>query len=426
MIERLFHCRARGSAWTVEVLAGVSTFLALSYIFVVNPSVLGDAGFPRQAVFFATVIASALATLTMGLRTNLPFVLAPGMEINLYVATYVVTAGRLTWQEALGAVFWSGILFFLFTLSGVREGIIDALPVGLRSDLAAAVGVLLVAVALKMAGLLVYDGPHLRGLGIVDRPVLVLAGSAIVVFALAALGVRAAVLISIAAGTLIATLIGMDPRLPAASATDGLFAAVGAADLSVLLRPNGWTIVLVLFLIDFYGSVAKFVGLLRNTELLQDGKLPRLREALMIDGAAAAGGSMLGTTSVLVYAESGVGIAAGGRTGLTAVTAGTAMLLCLAAAPLLAYVPTVATTGALLYVAFRLLPAPAELRKRDGWELVALAGMMAIVVAESALHFAILFGLSLHLARDIFRGVRLNAYAIGSIALLLFGWAVSG
>jgi hypothetical protein len=406
MIERIFHCRARGSAWSVEVLAGVSTFLALSYIFIVNPSVLGDAGFPRQAVFFATIIASALATLTMGLWTNLPFVLAPGMEINMYVAMYVVAAGRLTWQEALGAVFWSGILFLLFTLSGVREGIIDALPAGLRSDLAAAVGVLLVAVALKIAGVLVYDGPNVRGFGVIDRSVLVLAGSAIVVFAVAALGVRAAVLISIAAGSLIAVLLGVRDGRPVrrgrrrrplrAAAPQRLDDRAGAVPDRFLWKRGQVRGPLAQYRTTAGGKASAAT---RGTADRRRGRRGRLDAGH--DERTGVRGERRRNRGRRTHrpdrGHRGHGHAAVSRSR-------TAARLC--------------SDGR--------HDRCAELRKRDGWELVALTGMGAIAVATSALHFAILFGLSLHLARDIFRGVRLNAYAIGSIALLLFGWAVSG
>lgn len=425
MIEQWFGCGERGSSWRVEIMAGVSTFLSLSYIFVVNPSILGDAGMPRQAVFFATIVASAAATLAMGCWTNLPYILAPGMEINVYVASYAIAKAGLTWQEALGAVFWSGVLFLLFTLSGLRQGIMASLPEPLKNGLAACVGILLASLAFRFSGLLRYDGGDLLGLGSFDGRCVVMIATAVVAFALAALRIRAAVLLSIVAGACIAAWLGVVDLAASVKPHGGMLAAVGAADLSVLLRPRGWTIVLVLFLVDFYGSVAKFVGLIRNTSVMRDGKVPRLREALLIDGVAAAGGSLLGTTSVLVYAESGVAIAAGGRTGLTAITAGVAMLVCFTAGPLLAYVPVAATSGALLYVAYRLWPGTADLRKLDMWQLLALGGMVAIVFATSALHLALLLGLGVQLMRDIFQRVRLNPYAIGSFALLLIGWVIS-
>ena len=426
MIERWFHCRERGSTWGTEVLAGVSTFLALSYIFVVNPSMLAETGMSRTAAFFATVATSAAATLAMGLWTNLPFVLAPGMEINTYVTFYAVAQAGLTWQQALGAVFWSGVLFLLFTLTGIRQGIIDSLPAAMTSGLAVAVGALLAGVAFRVSGVLAYDRVLLRGFGSPGGEVIVLAVSTLVAFTLAAMRVRAALLISIAAGSVVAALLPLpEPHLQPLSGAHGMLSAAGAADLSVLVEPGGWSVVLVLFLVDFYGSVAKLVGLIRHTSAVRDGKVPRLREALVVDGAAATAGSLLGTTSVLVYAESGVGIAAGGRTGLTAVTAGLAMLVCFGAAPLLAHVPLAAAGGALLYVAYRLFPARSELLAFDAWELAALTGMSMIVIATFALHLAILFGLAVHLVRDIFRGVRLNAYAIGSTGLLLIGWVIS-
>jgi len=425
MVERWFACRSRGSSLPVELMAGTSSFLALSYIFVVNPSILGTAGMPREAVFFATVLVSAAATIVMGLWTNLPFVLAPGMEINTYVAAYAIGVAGMTWRQALGAVFWSGILFVVLTLSGVRKGIIDSFPEGLKRGVAAAVAALLAAVALRGAGVLRYEGVHLAGFGEVGASSLLLVVTFIIACVFAAMHVRAAVLLSIVAGSIIAVVLGLSAEPLAASERLGMFGAIGAADLSVITQPTAWSTILVLFLVDFYGSVAKLVGLVRNTGLMHDGRLPRLREALLLDGFSATAGSLTGTTSVLIYAESAVGIAAGGRTGLTALTAGVLMLSCFAAAPLIRYVPPVATTGALLYVAFRLMPRRDEWRRLDMWEAVALGGMALIVLTTFSLDRALLFGLGVQIVSDFFKGVRLNAYAAGSLALLLVGWALS-
>jgi len=425
MVERWFACRERGSTWSVEVMAGLSSFLALSYIFVVNPAILGSAGMPRQGVFFATVLVSGLATIVMGLCTNLPFVLAPGMEINTYVAVYAIGVMHLSWREALGAVFWSGVLFLILTLSGVRRRIVESFPRGLERGVAVAVAALLTAVALRGAGVLRYDGIHLTGFGRPGAAAALLLITSLIVFALAAAGIRAAVLASIIGGSLVAAAMHYGGAAHTEGNRSGLLAAFGAADLSVITRPSAWTIILVLFLIDFYGSIAKLIGLVRNTGLMRNGRLPKLREALLIDGMAATAGGLAGTTSVLVYAESGVGIAAGGRTGLTALTAGIAMLGCLVAAPLLAYVPAAAVGGALLHVAFRLMPRRTEWRSLDAWELVIIAGMAGIVFTTFSLDGALLFGLAVQIVRDFSNGVRLNAYAAGSVALLLIGWVLS-
>jgi AGZA family xanthine/uracil permease-like MFS transporter len=424
-IERWFGCEERGSTWSTEVVAGLSTFLSLSYIFVVNPSILGEAGMPRRAVFFATIITSAAATLLMGLWANLPYVLAPGMEINAYIAFYAVAVLGLSWQQALGAVFWSGVLFLLFSISGIRQGIIDSLPDGLKRSLAAAVGMLLAAVALRVTGVLRYDGVTLSGFASIGKPAVVLLASTTMVFVLSAMRVRAAVLLSIIGGAGVAALLGNGAAESASTTGGDMIASIGAADLRVITEHGGWLVILVLFLVDFYGSIAKLVGLLVNTKLLCDGRVPRMREALLIDGAAATAGSMLGTTSVLVYAESGVGIAAGGRTGLTAVTAALAMLTCFAAAPFLRFVPVAATSGALLYVAYRLLPSIGDLRQSSIADVIQLVTMAGIVFATFSLDRALLIGLLFHVVLNWRKGVRLNAYSIGSVGLLLLGWIVS-
>lgn len=164
-LDRYFRITEKGSSLGTEVLAGCSTFLALSYIFVVNPAILAHAGMDRSVVLFATIVASGAATIAMGLWARLPFVLAPGMEMNAYVAFYVVSTLGFTWQEALGAVFWAGVICVVLSIARIREEIINAIPDRMKSSLALSVGAFLGLVALKVAGLLVYDGVTLSGLG---------------------------------------------------------------------------------------------------------------------------------------------------------------------------------------------------------------------------------------------------------------------
>src|SRR3989344_4584147 len=169
-IANYFDFGRHRTNFRTEILAGVSTFLALSYIFVVNPSILGEAGMNKSMVLFATIVASAIATFVMGLWAKKPFVLAPGMEMNAYVAFFVILGLGFTWQEALGAVFWSGIIFLILTLTSVRAKIINAIPDKMKTGLALSVGVFLMLIAFRIAGILVYEGIKLGGIGVVLSP----------------------------------------------------------------------------------------------------------------------------------------------------------------------------------------------------------------------------------------------------------------
>ncbi len=422
-ISRFFQIPQRQSTISTELLAGLSTFLALSYIFVVNPAILAQAGIDRNAVLFATVVTSALATLLMGLWANLPFALAPGMEINAYVAFFVVGSLGFSWQQALGACFWSGILFVLLTLSGLRERIIGAIPERMKASLSLSVGVFLGLIALKLAGLLHYEGVRISGLGNLLSPsaYAFYAGLALVLL-LGWLRIRATVLISIVAASVLCGYLGIRGEMDETGRVSGaMLSAVGSADLMVILNPRILNVILILFLIDFYGSVAKLVGLTEKTSILVDGRLPRMREALLVDGSATVLGSMTGTSSITAYVESAVGIAAGGRTGLTAVVCAILMAACFLVAPLLKYIPVAATTGSLFWVGIQLCPSWRECRSYGWTDLLALGVMQIAVVATFAIDRAMLAGFVVYLVVDLLNKRRPDPYLAGSAILLTLG-----
>ncbi|WP_411104605.1 NCS2 family permease [Streptomyces sp. cmx-4-9] len=358
-LDRYFRLTARGSTWQREVLAGASTFLALSYIVVVNPAVLGEAGIPHAAAFFATAAVGGLATLAMGLWARLPFAVAPGMEMNAMIAFSVVGTLAYTWPEALGMVFWSGVAMLVVSLLRLREAVVDAIPAELRAALATAVGAFIGLVGLQIAHLVRTSDGRLSGLGDWTAPpaVALYTGLAVALL-LDAFGARAAaVLGGIAASALYCALAGVE-----AAAVEGTVEGSGAAlfrfDLTVVADPRAWGVILVLFALDFFGSIAKVVGLSADTPL-QDahGKVPGMRQALLVDAGATVAGSAAGSSSFVAFVESAVGIRAGARTGIASAVTGILLFSCLFLAPVLAHVPVEATTGALVFVAVKMLSA---------------------------------------------------------------------
>jgi AGZA family xanthine/uracil permease-like MFS transporter len=426
LLQSYFQITEKGSSISTELLAGVSTFLALSYIFVVNPAILAQAGMDPNAVLFATIVASSLATIAMGLWARLPFASAPGMEMNAYVAYFVVGSLGLSWQQAMGAVFWSGVIFLILTMTGLRQKTIDAIPERMKAGLSFSVGVFLALIALKIGGVLAYDGVHLRGVGSIfshQASALVL-GFALVLL-LEWFRIRGSVLISIVLTSVFCFALGIGEGSKAdAGATSVSLNAIGQFDLGVIFNPKAFNVILILFLVDFYGSVAKFIGLTSKTSIVENGQLPRMREALLIDGAATVIGSGLGTSSITTYVESGVGIGAGGRTGLTALVCGLLMLSCFAIAPLLAYVPVVATTGALLFVATKLCPPISELKTYSRLDLLVLVLMQIVVVVTFAVDRAMLVGFVIYIIAGLWISKRTNPYLVGSTILLSIGLAI--
>ena len=400
-ISRYFELDRHETNIGREVLAGVSTFLALSYIIVVNPAILSEAGMAKDFVFFATVMISALATLAMGLWARLPFALSPGLEMSVYVAFVVVATMGFTWQQALGAVFWSGVLFVILTVTRVRERIIHAIPVLMRSWIAFCVGLFIGLIALRIAGLIQYEGTSPSGFGsVLDPKAIALYVGIGLILLMDKLQVRAGVLISIIAVTVLWKFMSVTETevVPPIQISSAMLAGFGQVDLSVILNPRLWSIIVLLFVIDFYGSIAKFIGLTLQTGLIENGRLPRMTEALHVDGVATIVGSGVGTTSITTFVESGVGIGVGGRSGLTAVVCGLLLLSCLFIAPLINHVPVEATTGALLFVGVKLAPKPSELMQCSKLDIFALILMSAIVVTTFALDRAMLAGFVIYIS----------------------------
>ena len=421
-IINYFNIQKLGSNVRTELLAGLSIFLSLSYIFVVNPSILAETGIDKSAVFFATIIVSALATIFMGLYAKKPFALAPGLEMNSYI-TFVVVAGMgFVWQEALGLVFWSGILMMIVNAFKVRKNIIQAIPDTLKAGLASTVGVFLMLIALNVSGVLAYKGIQLTGIGELIAPgALVFLVGLLVVIILKKFKVKGAIILSIVIASIVGHLTGLADAIEPVRISSDMFSAFFALDISIIFNPKALSVILILFLLDFYGSIAKFIGLTRNTSIVdENGDMPQMQEALSVDGGATVIGSVLGTSNVTTYVESAVGIGEGGRTGLTAVTSGILMLLFLLLTPLVNLVPVIATTGALFYVGYTLFPRKEELLKYKWFDVISVIAMVITTIITFGLDKSMLIGFGLYVLFQIFMGKwkAVNPYLLGSTVLL--------
>lgn len=416
--DRYFGVTARGSTLPVEVLGGVSTFVALSYIVVVNPAILEQGGIPRESAFFATAVVGGLATIAMGLWARLPFAVAPGMEMNAFVAFSVIAGLGFSWQEALGLVFWSGVAMVVVTLLHLRERVIDAVPRQLHSGLATAVGVFIGLVGLQIAGIVTSSDGRVDGLGVFTSTAAILAYLGLAVaLVVDRLGWRIAALASIAVSSVYAVVADVPDPGGSGGASDW-FDALLELDLGAILSPRSWSIVLVLFALDFFGSVAKVLGLTARTTMVENGTVPGMPQALLVDGGATAAGAVVGSTSYVAYVESAVGIRAGARTGIAAIVVGVLLVACLGATPLLTYVPVQATTGALLYVAIKMLPTRQDLARMLRLEWVAVVAMAVVTVATSAIDQAMLAGFGLFVVASLLKRDRPNPVLVATTLLL--------
>ncbi len=425
-IAKYFEFVKHNADFKTEIFAGVSTFLALSYIFIVNPAILGQGGMNKGFVFFATVIASCITTLAMGLWAKKPLVLAPGLEMNGYVAFFVVGALGFTWQGALGAVFWEGILCILLTMHEMRVRIIKAVPNSMKAGLSLSVGVFVAIIGLKISNVLLYQGITISGIGaLLSHEALIVYFGLAIILLLEKFKVTGSVLISIIFATLLAYHWGLGATASQISElSHGWLDGFLKFDLGVILDPRMWSVILALFVIDFYGSIAKFIGLTRNTSIVdENGDMPQIKEAMLVDGAGTIIGAAAGTTSIITYVESAVGIGAGGRTGLTAVVCGLLMLSFLLLPNLVGAVPVIAAGGALLFVGITLMPSRKELEKYSKIELISVAMMTLTVLFTFALDKAMLVGFGIYILGSLATGKtkQIDIYLVISTILIFVG-----
>ena len=307
----------------------------MAYIIFVNPSILGDAGMPKDSVFVATCLAAALGTLIMGLYANYPIALAPGMGLNAYFAYAVVIGMGIPWQVALGSVFISGCLFIVVSVFKIREMIIGAIPQSLRTAITVGIGLFLAIISLKSSGIVVANPATFITLGDLHKapPVLAIIGFFIIV-ALDRLKVRGAILIGIVTVTLASFLFTDNKFNGIVSAPPSLSPTLFQLDIMGALSVGILNVVLVFFLVELFDATGTLMGVANRAGLLKNGKMDRLNKSLLADSTAIVAGSFLGTSSTTAYIESAAGVQAGGRTGLTAVAVAVLFLACLFIAPL--------------------------------------------------------------------------------------------
>ena len=352
MLEKLFHLRAQQTDVRTELVAGLTTFLTMSYILFVNPAILSSTGMDKGAVFVATCLAAALGSLMMALVANWPVGMAPGMGLNATFAFTVVGAMGFTWQQALGAVFISGIIFLLLTITGIRAWLIAGIPTALRSAIVAGIGLFLAIIALSGAGVVVANQATKITLGSLHEPsVLYAIFGFFVIAALDALRVRGAILIGILAVTVIATLSGHNEFVGFFAAPPSLAPTFLQMDIAGALQAGLISVIMVFVLVEVFDATGTLIGIAKRAGLVTDEKKGNLGRALFADSTAIVGGAAFGTSSTTAYIESAAGVQAGGRTGLTALVIGALFLAALFISPLAGSVPAYATAPALLYVA---------------------------------------------------------------------------
>ena len=375
-LNRRFKLKESETNVKTEILAGLTTFMTMSYIIFVNPSILQNTGMPFGSLFVSTCLAASLATFVMGVYANYPIGLAPGMGLNAFFAFTVVLGMGISWEIALTAVFIEGILFILLTFTNLRDSIINTIPKSLKLGISAGIGLFITFIGLQSAGIIVKNDAVLVGIADLkgNIPVLLALLGLIIMILLEHYKIKGGILLGIVIVTIISVFLGISD-VPAGfiDMPPSIMPIFLKFDFSLLLTTSFWIVVFTFFFVDFFDTIGTLIGVANRGGMLDEkGRLPRAREALMADAVGTVAGAILGTSTVTSYVESASGVEQGGRTGLTALVVSVLFLLAIFFSPLISIVPSCATAPSLILVGIYMMMGLKDIIT-DDWTEVAPA-----------------------------------------------------
>src|ERR1700744_556941 len=425
-LERYFEFTHLGTNWRTEILAGVTTFLTMAYIVLVNPAILSAAGIPLPAVTAATCLSAAFGSILMGILARYPIALAPGMGLNAYFTYTVCIKMHIPWQTALGAGFLSGGIFLALTGAGIRQMILRAIPHQLYAAVAGGIGLFIAFIGFQHAGLVVRDPNTLVGMGNIRNPTAYLALLGLILMvALEVKKVRGSILIGVLTVTGIAWGMGLVHWMHATFGFQALTQTAFKLNIGAAINKGLLEIIFVFFFVDLFDNLGTLVAVTKRAGLLApDHSIPRLNRILFADATATVVGSLAGTSTVTSYVESTAGVAAGGRSGVTAIVTALLFLGAIGAAPFIGIVPPAATAPALILVGSLMLAAITEIHWHD--PLVAVPAFLTLVLIPftfsiaNGLGFGIIAWAVLHLAAGKFRRQDWLLYILAVLFLARF------
>lgn len=432
-MDRFFKLKENGTTVRKEFLGGLTTFLAMSYILFVNPDILSHAGMDPQAVFVATGLAAALGTLIMGLLANYPVALAPGMGINAFFAFTVVIGMGIPWQTALGGTFISGLIFFVLTLTKVRETIINAIPEQLKLAVGAGIGLFIAFVGLQNSGIIIADSATLVSLGDITSPPILLTVFGLVITAIFMVrGYKGGIFYGLAITAIAGVVFGLSETperiVSAIPSLEPTFGVLFENFFDHIFTPEMAVVIFTLLFVDFFDTAGTLVAVTKQAGLLKDGKLPRAGRALSADAIATMGGAVLGTSTTTSFVESTSGVAVGGRTGLTAVFTGGFFLIALFFSPLLSVVTSQVTAPALILVGVLMASALKDIQ----WNKMEYAIPAFLTFVTMGFTYSISTGISLGfilypifmVVKGKYKEVHPIMYVLFVVFLIYLGWMV--
>ncbi|WP_410207939.1 NCS2 family permease [Fusobacterium sp.] len=418
-LERYYKISERNSTVKQEIIGGVTTFLAMSYIIFVNPSILGLTGMDKGALITVTCLTSALATIISGVWANAPFALAPGMGLNAFFTFTLVLGKGLQWQTALGIVFMSGLFFFVLSLGGIREKIADAIPMPLKIAVGGGIGLFITFIGLKSMGLVVANEATLVSLGTINKPALIGIAGLLVAVVLEIKQVKGGILIGIIVSTILGFITG-DLAMPKSivSLPPSIMPIAGKLDITGAFKLSLIGPVFSFMFVDLFDTLGTLISCSRQMGIVdKEGKIQGFGRMLYTDVFSTIIGSVLGTSTVTTYVESAAGVAAGARTGLASVTTGLLFLLALFFSPIVAVVPAYATAPALVLVGVYMFK---NVRELDFKNLKTLFPCFIIIIMMP-LTYSISIGLSLGFLSYIILHAVTGDFAKLNIPLLFIG-----
>ncbi|MGY8956133.1 MAG: NCS2 family permease [Alphaproteobacteria bacterium] len=430
MFENLFKLSENGTTVRIEVMAGLTTFLTMAYIIIVNPDIMSAAGMDKGALFVATCLAAALGCLIMGLYANYPIALAPGLGLNAFFAFGVVGGMGIPWQTALGVVFVAGVIFLIMSILPIRAMIINAIPKSMKMSISAGIGLFIGVIALEISGITVDHPVTLVTLGeVASLEVILVAIGFVAIIALDRLAVPGAIVLGIIGTTVLAHIFGvaeattMDFSIPSLAPTFLQLDIAGALSVGLI------SVIIAFLFVDLFDTAGTLIGVSHRAGLLdEDGKLPRMGKALISDSVATVAGSLVGASTVTSYIESAAGVREGGRTGLTAVTVGVLFIIALLLAPIIGLVPRFATAPALLFVAVLMVRGLTEIDWEDVTEYAPAVLAAVIMPFTFSIAHGIAFGFIAYAAGKLLSGRFSEAspavYVLAVIFGLLYGFGL--
>ncbi|UKJ08640.1 NCS2 family permease [Solitalea lacus] len=431
MFEKLFQLSAHNTTVKTEVLAGITTFMTMAYILAVNPSILGTTGMDKAALFTTTALSTIIATLTMAFLANLPIAAAPGMGLNAFFAFTVVQIMGYSWQMAITAVFIEGLIFLVLTFFNVRELIINSIPQTLKDAIPVGIGLFITFIGLQHTGMVTGNTETLVTLGkMTDSKVWIGLVGLLITGVLVSLNIKSAILIGIIAGTIIGIPLGITiiPKEHLISIPPSISPIFAKFVWNDLFSTDMLMVVLTFLFVNLFDTVGTLLGLAAKAGLIdKNGSFPKVKQALFADAFGTTIGAILGTSTITAYVESASGVAAGGRTGLTALSTACMFFIAMFFAPLFLMIPSAATAPALIIVGLFMVSSILTINFDDLTEAIPAFMTMVMMPFTYSIAQGIVFGMLSFVFIKLFTGrasqISITVYVTAILFILKLFWA---